>query len=302
MQLVSSIFLLKSRQIGVLQWSLLGGILQNLLIVTGLSFLLGGIGRVEQFYHPDVAMLLGGLLLLAVTSLAIPNVSLIVLGDGISGPVVESRAVAIIIIVAYIAWLVYRHKTDRSLFEEVSQKSSKIKRQKNVGQHSETAIQVCTGLLTLVLAKKRIPPQEKTDVSGEHEAKPELTLTTAVITIMFSATILALNSQYATDSIQGLMTEHHLSESFMGTVVLPVLGNDLRPVGYAIKDDMQMSVVMTLERCIQTTLTVVPLIVLIAWGMQVNDMVMIFPAYSVTVLLMSIIVVTYMIQTGKSNW
>lgn len=52
----------------------------------------------------------------------------------------------------------------------------------------------------------------------------------------------------------------------------------------------------------QTALMVVPLIVLLAWGMGIDAMTLEFDSFSVAALFVSIIIVTYVVQEGKSNW
>ena len=54
-QFISLIFLLKSRQLEVLRASLMGAMLSNLLLMTGLGFLFGGFNRLEQYFHSAVA-------------------------------------------------------------------------------------------------------------------------------------------------------------------------------------------------------------------------------------------------------
>ena len=54
-QLVLSVLLLKSRQLEVLQTSLIGTILSSMHLMLGLSFLLGGYGRPQQHYNVGAA-------------------------------------------------------------------------------------------------------------------------------------------------------------------------------------------------------------------------------------------------------
>jgi len=65
---------------------------------------------------------------------------------------------------------------------------------------------------------------------------------------------------------------------------------------------MDMGLCLTLERAIQTALMVVPLIVLIAWGMKIDQMTLDFDGFSVASLFASIIIVTYVVQEGTSKW
>lgn len=56
----------------IVQESLIGSILSNLLLVLGMCFFLGGANRVEQHFNVTVAQTAASLLSLAVGSLIIP--------------------------------------------------------------------------------------------------------------------------------------------------------------------------------------------------------------------------------------
>ncbi|KAK5110599.1 hypothetical protein LTR85_000976 [Meristemomyces frigidus] len=135
-----------------------------------------------------------------------------------------------------------------------------------------------------------------------EEPSPQLSRTTAVIAAILFTTLLAFNTEYATNSIQGVMVQHGLTDTFMGIVILPILGSDPTVIKLASLDNMDLALAMTLERAIQTALMIVPLIVLIAWGLHIDDMTLDFDGFSVAVLFASIIIVTYVVQEGKSNW
>lgn len=47
---------------------------------------------------------------------------------------------------------------------------------------------------------------------------------------------------------------------------------------------------------------VVPLVVLLAWCMRIDTMTLEFDSFPITALFASIIIVTYVVQEGKSNW
>lgn len=66
-----SIALVKN-EIRIVQASLLGSILANLLLILGMSFLIGGLQYQEQLYNSTVTQLSACLLCLAVLSLLIP--------------------------------------------------------------------------------------------------------------------------------------------------------------------------------------------------------------------------------------
>ena len=131
---------------------------------------------------------------------------------------------------------------------------------------------------------------------------PQLSRVTAIVTIVISTTLLAFHTNFAANCIQGIMEQHQLSESFMGITILPLLSNDINSITCGIKDKMDLSLSLTLHRSMQTALLVVPLIVLIAWGMNLDRMTLDFDGFSVTATFASIIIVTYVVQEGRSNW
>lgn len=61
-------------EITIVKTSLIGSMLSNLLLVLGMSFFLGGINRVEQFFNVTVAQTAASLLALCIASLIIPTV------------------------------------------------------------------------------------------------------------------------------------------------------------------------------------------------------------------------------------
>lgn len=52
----------------------------------------------------------------------------------------------------------------------------------------------------------------------------------------------------------------------------------------------------------QTSLMVIPLTVMLAWAMGINEMDLEFEGFPITTLFASIVIVTYVVQEGKSNW
>jgi Ca2+:H+ antiporter len=72
-ELIVAIIALVQRKTLIVQTSLIGSILSNLLLVLGMSFFLGGIPRIEQHFNVTVAQTAASMLALAVSSLIIPT-------------------------------------------------------------------------------------------------------------------------------------------------------------------------------------------------------------------------------------
>jgi Ca2+:H+ antiporter len=102
-------------------------IIGNILLVLGAAMFVGGLGRREQRFHRDAAGAQSGMLLLAVVALVMPAVFQLVDGGNLPRPGAEdfkfsstlehlSLAVAIVLIVSYLAGLIFSLKTHRDIF------------------------------------------------------------------------------------------------------------------------------------------------------------------------------------------
>jgi Ca2+:H+ antiporter len=294
--------------VSVLKLSLLGTILSSLLLTTGASFLLGGINRMEQFFNVTVAQMVSMLLLLAVSSLIIPSTARLMTSTSTEGILAQSRRISVVILISYVLWLAFTLVTHRSKFNEPSMKVPKRPARtlpEGAANRSIAAIgaggAAATGGSFHVKRIYKDPNEEYQDDEEDFETC-SLSLTGAIITLVVSVVFVAFNTQFATDSIQALLQRRKVSQTFLSLIILPLLSNDPMAVNMAIQDKMDISISLALERCMQTCLMVVPLTVLLAWCMGVNEMDLDFDGFSIATLFVSIIIITYVVQEGKSNW
>lgn len=124
-QRITSISLLKIRQISILEASLLGSILQNLLLMTGLASIAGGLKYEEQYFGPQIAQTICILLLLAVLSLLGAQPAQVLGTSAANGILKMSRGTAIIII-SYALYLVISTITNRELFGTMKPKKGRL--------------------------------------------------------------------------------------------------------------------------------------------------------------------------------
>ena len=126
-ELVIAFFALLEGLQEVVKASIIGSIIGNILLVLGAAMLVGGLGRDKQTFNQTAAHAQSAMLLLALAALVMPAVYELVVGSGLPSPVAEdinydskveqlSLAVAIVLILSYIAGLVFSLKTHRDLF------------------------------------------------------------------------------------------------------------------------------------------------------------------------------------------
>src|ERR1051325_835743 len=116
-ELIISIFLLLKGEIDIVKASLTGSILGNLLLVLGLSFLVGGIRhrKREQAFNAQAAGVHSTSLTLAVIGLLMPALFVLTTGrHNFLEREVVSGAVAGVLILLYVAALIFTTVTHRS--------------------------------------------------------------------------------------------------------------------------------------------------------------------------------------------
>ena len=261
--------------------------------MTGLGFLIGGIQRFEQYFNVAVAQLLGSLLLLSFISLMVPTASHFLVKTSAFDISRQSRATAIMLLISYVLWLIFQLKTHPGLFRGPAKQMSSSDRKPAEASAPST---VETAVADTDTDKSRYKDQD------DKADEPRLALWNAIGAIIVSTLLIAFNTQFATDSINGLLDQAGLSTTFVGLVILPHLSNDPTTLKTAYKDRMDLSVTLTMGKCMQMAMMVIPLVIIIAWGMGVDEMTLSFNGFEIVSLFAAILIVNYIVQDGKSNW
>src|SRR4051795_5496759 len=126
-ELIIALFALGKGLQEVVKAALVGSIIGNILLVLGAAMLFGGLGRRKQTFSRTTASAQTSMLLLAAAAMAMPAVFALVDGPGLPSPgsiqvdyssTIEhlSLLVAAILIVTYVAGLVFSLRTHRDLF------------------------------------------------------------------------------------------------------------------------------------------------------------------------------------------
>jgi len=120
-ELVIAVFLILDDKIDIVKASLTGSIIGNLLLVLGLSFLLGGLKHEEQTYNARSASIHATSLVLAVTALLMPALfALSQNTETFAEREVVSGTVAAVLIILYVAALMFTLVTHEHLFRTPS--------------------------------------------------------------------------------------------------------------------------------------------------------------------------------------
>jgi Ca2+:H+ antiporter len=126
-ELIIAFFALHKGLQEVVKASLVGSILGNILLVMGAAMLVGGLKTERQFFDRTAASSQSIMLLLACVALIMPAVFELVIGGSLPSPTEESKrfpsdleamsvGVAIVLLLSYVAGLVFSLRTHRDLF------------------------------------------------------------------------------------------------------------------------------------------------------------------------------------------
>ncbi|KAK3688512.1 Sodium/calcium exchanger protein-domain-containing protein [Podospora appendiculata] len=316
-ELIIAIIALVKDEVVIVQTSLIGSILSNLLLVMGMCFFFGGLRRQEQFFNTTVAQTAASLLALAVAGVIVPTVFDMASNTPQADVAKLSRGTAIILLLVYGGYLFFQLHTHSSVFAEESQK---VEARPHKSALPEGAI--AQGLVgpagvmgghglpsgkedTEKLRRLLNTPPKPLEGEEEEGEEPQLHFIVALATLGISTVIIAFCAEYMVSGISAITDGGHVSAEFVGLILLPIVGNAAEhatAVTVAIKDKMDLAIGVAVGSSMQVALFIIPLLVVIGWGMGMDDMTLSFDVFQVAVLFVAVLLVNYLIADGKSHW
>ncbi|KAF9585169.1 hypothetical protein BGW38_003607 [Lunasporangiospora selenospora] len=259
-ELILSVIALKEGKIDVVQASVLGSVLSNLLLVLGLCFLFGGIKFQFQTFNQTAAQTSASLLAISCMSLLIPA-AFMATAKGIdqTTPIKHlSYGTSIVLLLIYILYLFFQLKTHTHLYAS----------------------------------------------ENENEEEAVLPLWMGITLLLVVTVVVAICAEFLVGSIEGLSESWNISRTFIGLILLPIVGNaaeHVTAVTVAMKNKMDLAIGVAIGSSMQIALFVTPLMVIIGWIIH-QPMTLFFNTFETCVMFVSVLIVNYLIQDGESNW
>ena len=266
-ELIIAITALRRGLIDVVKASITGAILSDVLLVTGMAILCGGLRYTEQRFQPAVVRTNGAAMTLAVIALALP--AALISTSGIDDVVAIhglSLTVAGILILIYLLTLVFSLVTHTHLFE---------------------------------------PPHLLLE-EGDAEAhgKPGSGLLPWIALLLFSTAGLALQSEVFVSSLEPATAALGLSPLFTGVIVIPIIGgfSEYVPaVRGALRNQMDLPLQLAMGSSLLVALLMAPALVLIAAAIG-QPMDLDFTGFEVIALGLGVLIVNLVSIEARSNW
>ncbi|HEU5289553.1 MAG TPA: calcium/proton exchanger [Cyclobacteriaceae bacterium] len=263
-ELIIAVVALKAGLHEMVLASLAGAILANLLLATGVSFLLGGIKFHNQDYNPLSIRVYSSMMLIAVISLTVPSGFHSLAQQGVS---TESEntlnvALAVILLAAYVLYLFFMIKTHPDFFRSEG------------GGHSEEhhdRWSLSKALILLIVASVMAAFMSEVLVGAAEETGEVLGMSSVFIGVIFLAVVGG-----AAESISA--------------------------ISMAMKNKMDLSLGIALGSSIQIALFIAPALVLMSLVIGPGQLNLIFPRALILTLFFSVILAAMISGDGRSNW
>lgn len=273
-ELIVGIIALQQNQLRIVQTSMLGSILSNILLVLGCSFIAGGNVFKESTFQATAAQTSSSLLVLTTATLIIPaayhssrlEVPDTVLnvfdkaGDDLKGLLVISRGTSIILLGCYCFYLYFQLKSHAYLFE---------------GEHEQ-----------------------------DEEEIAKMNVTSAVSALVIVTIVTAFAADILVGSIDEFAQDYDIPKAFIGLILLPIVGNaaeHLTAVWMSMKGKMEITIGVAVGSSIQIGSAMLPLLVVLGWIIG-KDLTLFFGNFETILLFVSVLLVNLLIGDGKSNY
>ena len=136
------------------------------------------------------------------------------------------------------------------------------------------------------------------------EGEPLLNAWQAGVMLVVVTLGVAICAEFLVDSIDAIVKSAHISKTFIGLILIPIVGNaaeHVTAVVVAYKDKMDLAIGVAIGSSLQIALFVTPFLVVLGWIMG-QAMTLHFENFETVAFFLSALVVTLLIQDGKSNY
>lgn len=223
-ELIIAILALRKGQITLVQTSIVGSIVGNLLLLTGLSIFLGGLRFKEQKFNQSSVSISATMLIIAIAGLAIPSVYCQTVPNAQPNVQTLCDAVAIVLACTYIASLFFAFYSHKHLFDPSDEFAA---------SQEEPSISIKASILIILFSTLIVTIESELLVSVVEDAARDLGVTESFIGLVVIA-------------------------------IITNIAEKANAIHFALQDKLDISLEIGLSSAIQIALLVVPVLVVIS--------------------------------------
>lgn len=268
-ELIIAFFALLAGQAEVVKASLVGSIIGNVLLVLGLAALIGGWRRERQRFNVENIKILSSMMVIAMIGFMVPAVF---------------------------------DFNERVLLAEPATQAQILDADLSLGVAIVLLI-LYVGNIVFSLVTHKDLLSSSDEIEENH--RPGWTIPKAIAVLLGVTILIAFLSEFLVGALEGFAETIGLSTAFVGLIVIPIIGNAAEhssAVTFAMKNKMDLAVVIAIGSAIQIALLVAPLLVLLSWVIgNPMDLVLRGPLELVA-LIGSVLIGNSVSRDGETNW
>ena len=265
-ELIIALVALKAGYFDMVRASIIGAILANLMLATGVAFFLGGLRNHTQEYNAGAARLYSSMMLISAISLGVPSAFNRFFSP--EGTLREEKLVnvgtAFVLLATYGLYLVFLLKTHPDFFKSVATKKE---------DHA-------------------------------HEGK-RWSLSRAVASLLGASVLAAWMSEILVGAAEGTGKALGMSQVFIGIVLLALVGGAAESgsaIAMARKNKLDLTVGIAMGSSIQIALFVAPVLVLVSGFIAPQPLELSFTRAEIGTLFLGVLLGAMVASDGRSNW
>lgn len=283
-EIIIAIVAINAGLLELVKASITGAILGNILLIFGISILVGGFKFKEQFFNKENVGMQASMLFLAVIGLTIPTILVTTVlnpEDELNQIKIQflSDVLAFLLLAVYVAGLIFTFFTHKHLF------TSRLTNQ--VGDR-----------ITIKEKNNYIEENPQLEIHKEWSKKKSFFL------LGLSMAGVVVISEILVGSIEVVTAEFGFGELFVGAIIIGIVGNAAEhssAILLARKGKMDLSIGIAAGSGTQIALFVVPILV-IAGVLLSRPFTLVFTGFEITSVLLAAIIMNLIAHDGKSNW
>ena len=291
-EIIIGIVAISAGLLNLVKASIIGSVIGNILLIFGLSLIVGGLKQKEQFFNKENTGYQSSMLFLAIIGLAVPSI----LAITVLKPTTEvslanqgniqfiSDVLAFVLLGVYIASIIFTFVTHKHLFASPSMEREEDKGQRGTNETNK-------------VYKDIDNQRQHSDDSHWSKKKSILLLGAGVIGVV-------LVSEVLVSSVEVTIKKFGFGEMFVGAIIVGIVGNAAEhssAIMLARKGKLDLSIGIAAGSGTQVAIFVVPILVIA--GIVVNrPFNLVFTIYELAVVFLAALILNLIAHDGKSNW
>jgi Ca2+:H+ antiporter len=264
-ELIIALVALRAGMLDMVRASIIGAILANLMLATGVAFLLGGLRYHTQEYNSGAARLYSSMMLISAVSLGVPSAfnRFFSPDSTIHAEKLVNLGTAVVLLAAYALYLVFLLKTHPDYFASAAAR----------------------------------------DEHGHGES--QWSLGRAVGSLVGASLLAAWMSELLVGAAEGTGKALGMSDVFIGIVFLAVIGGAAESgsaIAMARRNKLDLTIGIAMGSSIQIALFVAPLLALLSGFIAPHPLELSFTRAELGTLFLAVLVGAIVSGDGRSNW